>query len=336
MILKFELFQKKYSELDDNKFFLFYGNNFGKVQYCASKIISYFKKKLMCKPIFFSSSDFSKNSIKEIILNYDSDNLFGNNFLIIINIENKFSNKELIDIVKQNTLKNLKIIIKTERLDKSSALRKSFETINEAIIVPCYEETFQEKVEFIREEFKKDSLDVESSKIHELANCFGNQRLEIRNELQKIRVLLKLQGNLSNNFIKEIPNTINFDESLFVFNIVSGRDKNFLAQYQKFSEYEKNEMKIINALIEHFFKILTVKNKVSQGKTLYQSVKELKPPIFFKFEKEFQEQVRSWNQNNVIFVIKKLFDIQKNFLAGLTSASSEFLFLIIRIMRKKF
>ena len=95
-------------------------------------------------------------------------------------------------------------------------------------------------------------------------------------------------------------------------------------------------MKIINALIEHFFKILTVKNKVSQGKAIYQAVKELRPPIFFKFEKEFQEHVRSWNQNNVIFVIKKLFDIQRNFLIGLTSARSDFLFLIIRIMRKDF
>ena len=336
MIIKFELFQKKYSELSDKKFFLFYGNNFGKVNYCTSKIVSYFKKKLMCKPIFFSSSDFTKKSLKENILNYDSDDLFGNHFLIIINIDNKFSSKELIEIVKQNTLKNLKIIIKTERLDKSSALRKSFETVNQAIIVPCYEETFQEKVEFIREEFKNDSLDIESSKIHELANCFGNQRLEIHNELQKIKILLKLQDNSGDSFIKGIPDTINFDESLFVFNIVSGRDKNFLAHYQKFTEYEKNEMKIINALIEHFFKILTVKNKVSQGKAIYQAVKELRPPIFFKFEKEFQEHVRSWNQNNVIFVIKKLFDIQRNFLTGLTSARSDFLFLIIRIMRKDF
>ena len=67
--------------------------------------------------------------------------------MIIINIENKFSSKELIEIVKQNTLKNLKIIIKTERLDKSSALRKSFETVNQAIIVPCYEETSSRNVQ---------------------------------------------------------------------------------------------------------------------------------------------------------------------------------------------
>ena len=334
MILKFEQFQKKYNELDQNKFFLFYGNNYGKVHYCSSKIISYLKKKLMYKAICFSSSDFSKKNLREIFLNYDSDDLFGNNFLIVINIENKFSNKELIEIVKQNTLKSLKIILKTGRLDKSSALRKSFETKNEAIIVPCYEETFQEKVEFIREELKNDLLDVENSKIHELANCFGNQRLEIQNELEKIKILLKLKLHSNTSFISEISNTVDFDESLFVFNIVSGRDKNFLAQYQKFTEYEKNEIKIINALIEHFFKMLTVKNNISQGKNLYQAIKELKPPIFFKFEKDFQEQVQNWNQNNIIFVIKKLFSIQKSFLAGLTSASSDFLFLIIKIMRK--
>ena len=336
MILKFELFQKRYCELDNNKLFLFYGNNFGKAQYCATKIISYFKKKFMYKPIFFTSSDFSKRSFKEIILNYDSDDLFGNKFLIIINVENKFSNKELIEIVKKNTLKNLKIIIKAERLDKGSVLRKSFETINEAIIVPCYEETFQEKIEFIKEEFDNDSLSIESSNVHALANFFGNQRLEIDNELQKIKVLLKLQGDLGSNFVKEIPNTINFDESLFVFNIVSGKDKNFLAQYQKYTEYEKNEMRMINALIEHFFKILTVKNKISQGKTMYQSVKELRPPVFFKLEKEFQEQIRYWDQNNVISVIKELFNIQKKFLAGSTSSNSDFLFLIIKIMRKNF
>ena len=59
--------------------------------------------------------------------------------------------------------------------------------------MPCYEETFQERVEFIREEFKNDSLEIERQ-IHELQAVL-NQRLEIYNELQKIKILLKLQDN---------------------------------------------------------------------------------------------------------------------------------------------
>ena len=115
---------------------------------------------------------------------------------------------------------------------------------------------------------------------------------------------------------KIFSNSIFFDESEFIFDIVTGNAKNFNDNYQKFTDYEKNEIRLINALIEHFFKILLVKDKVSRGISVRQALKELKPPIFFKFEKIFENQVIIWKTKNIEFFIRKLLTAQKLFLRG--------------------
>ncbi len=333
MIFKYSYLKNNLDDCLKKKYFLFYGNNLGKIESGQSALISNFTQNYNCTSVFISASEIRKNSLLEIISKYDSSDIFGSEFILTILLDEKSLNKELINIIKNQNLNKLRLILKTDKLEKNSGLRKFFESSDDSIIVPCYEETYVEKLSLIKEELEREKLSIESSIAEYLANRLSNQRSEILNELEKIKIILRLNKS-TGDFTKILSNSIFFDETAFIFDIVSGNTQNFNDNYQKFTDYEKNEIRLINALIEHFFKILLVKDKVSRGISARQALKELKPPVFFKFEKTFESHLKIWETKNIEFYIKKLLQAQKLFFKGSLTASSNLKFLILSITQK--
>ena len=91
----------------------------------------------------------------------------------------------------------------------------------------------------------------------------------------------------------------------FIFDMVSG--KPFLySDFNRYTEYGKNQIYLINSLIEHFFKLLVVKGRMIKGENMISALRGLKPPIFFKFEKQFISQVSKWGISDIRETIKKL------------------------------
>ena len=160
-----------------------------KIESGQSALISNFTQNYNCTSVFISASEIRKNSLLEIISKYDSSDIFGSEFILTILLDEKSLNKELINIIKNQNLNKLRLILKTDKLE-NSGLRKFFESSDDSIIVPCYEETYVEKLSLIKEEFEREKLSIESSIAEYQANRLSNQRSEILNELEKIKIIL--------------------------------------------------------------------------------------------------------------------------------------------------
>ena len=314
MIIRLNSFFKK-NTLADYKSFLLYGNNIGKVEYCYDKIMSFLRSNGY-KKILFDSEETHREKLLEKVEKYNHMNLFNEKFVLVISPNNNTINHDLFKLISGLKSHNFIIILKFSKLEKSSPLRKFFESSKNHVIIPCYENTNTEKVQIIREEASLFGLNLDEKKIMNISEILGNSEIDITKELEKIFILEKKNlGHLfyfSQNY---------YDDTSFLFNLVSG--KPFISsELNRYTDFGKNQIRLVNNLIEHFFKLFTVKKLISEGESVFNALRELKPPLFFKFEKQFLSHVSRWSTPKIRTVLKELFFIQRMFLSGSLSSES--------------
>ena len=115
--------------------------------------------------------------------------IFGSTTILIISLNNERI-KEITSYINQIE-KNCILIIKSNQLGPKSSLRTFFEKSKSHIIVPCYEETDQEKNQLISSCFKKEGIMVSENEVMSISNVISNERFEIKNEVQKLILVLK-------------------------------------------------------------------------------------------------------------------------------------------------
>ena len=291
MIIKYSLFEEKVSSLK-NTFFLFYGANTGKVQSCVD-----FLKNSQSDLNFinFYSEDLSSSSFSEIIKKNDQDDIFGNNNCLVFSLSDLKSSNEILKFVDQRELNIKKVIIKSGPIQKNIKLRKVFEDSRNSICVPCYEDTLEEKMDIICKLFKKENLQISEDEISELASSLSSERLDLINNLKKITILMKVKNKSIKESLVVISENQSEDYSKVIYSLASKNKRAFWREFAKISNSLKDEIKFINILSAHLEKILIVKKKISDGHSAFHALKTIRPPIFFKFEKEFLKQKRVLN-----------------------------------------
>ena len=301
--------------LTSYKGFLLYGNNIGKIEYLYDKIIQ-----ALCsndyQKVLFNTDEIKKEKLLETVKKHNHVNLFNDKFALVISPNNNSINHELFKIISGTKSLNFVIVLKFSKLEKSSSLRKFFESSKDHIIIPCYESTNTEKIQIIKEQALLFGLNLEEKKILNILEILGNTEIDIRKELEKIFILEK--KNLGHLFHSRQRF---YDDTSFLFNLVSGKPL-ISSEFNRYTDFGKNQVRLVNNLIEHFFRLFTVKQRITDGESMFNALHELKPPIFFKFEKQFLAQVSRWDIPKIREILKELFFIQRMFLDGSLSSES--------------
>ena len=338
MIVKFENFEKHSENYRSFRFFLFYGQNYGKVCECADLIKIFKDVKKDFEIINLFSDEIKKENLSRIFLESSTPNIFGSKTFLCFHLNNEKINKELISIISRETNKDLIVVLKCNQLSPRSSLRSFFENNDNAISVACYEEGEKEKRIYINNFLNNEGVKVSESLIDFLSNNLSNQRLEIKSELEKIIILYKsapvkkfLQSSVS--FISE---SLDNDDTKFIFSLASKEKKGFVKNYNKFTDYGSNNVRLITYLLEHFFRLLVVKIKISEGIDIGSAIKQLRPPIFFKNLPEFRKQINMFSTSELKLVIKKLFISKQEHIQGRWASSSSFIINLLLFLSSKF
>ena len=338
MNIKFNNLFTELHEHINKKAMVFYGPNIGKIDDCIMSVISSKKKEDKKIDILYKySDDLKPGEIRNIINQNSSLDLFGNMTVIILRLFNEKLSKEIIDSLKDIKNNELKIIIRVEKLGVKSLLRKYFEKTDNLIIVPCYEESAYEKQKLIKDFFKKESIPVTESFITTLSEHLSNDRVEIREELNKIQFLAYEEDEK----VKEINifyDSVYSDELEFINSLVSGRVDTYLSKkFDSLSLIRSEQIRCASILLEHFYKLLKVKFLLNTGVSIYEAQSSLRPPIFYKYKNDFEKQLSIWTLKNIEVIIKRLILSKKKFFNGDTTASSYFfkcLFNILKVRTK--
>ena len=298
---------------DNSNFFLFYGKNEGLKSECIKKVLKISKK----QNIFKYDEKQIQDEREVFFENTLSNSLFENEKTIIIN----HSSDKIHDIVKElidRDIKNIKILINSGALEKKSKLRSLFEKDKNLVCVPTYLDTDETLVKLGIYFFQKYKISISQMNINLIVSKCSGDRLNLENELEKIRIFAKKKGKIST---EEILKLINLSENHTFFELID----NCLA---------KNTNKTINILNDNNLnnedciiilrtflikakKILKLSIEYEKNNNINQTVDSAKPPIFWKDKELVKKQLLVWKpqqiQRLIILINEIELQIKRNY-----------------------
>ena len=291
---------------NDFKFFLIYGKNEGlKNQHI---------KQLLEKN---NNSNVIKYDEKEILENKDSffenilsNSLFDNEKNIVINRSTDKISEIIIDLVERS-IDNITIIINASVLEKKSKLRKLFEKEKNLACIATYPDTNEILSGLAIAFFKKIKISISQQNINLIVDKCGGDRLNLENELEKIKIYLTEKKSIST---EEISKLINLSENHTFYELID----NCLA---------KNMNKTLNILNENNFtnedciiilrtfllkakKILGLSLEYNKNKDINKTISSARPPIFWKEKDIVKAQLNKWKPNKIKELIYLISDIE--------------------------
>ena len=304
MIIKsFELQKIKSS---NSSIILIYGNNEGiKEQIINDCFIKDFKGEILN----YDEIDVLNNK-EEFISNLLNRSLFEDNKAIIISRATEKLIDTIINIIEKNP-PDIKIIIKTQNLEKKSKMRNLFEKEKNLICIPVYEDDTRILASIVQNFLKKNELKLSQEIINILIERSKGDRKNLNNELSKLKSLAISKKKID---LHDIQKLTNLAENYSVFEL----SDNYLAKNSKKVSNMLNEnnytsddcILILRTILNKSKKLLKIKSEMDKTKNIDEVLSTFKPPIFWKEKEIVKKQTQSWSTKEIKKIIYKINDLE--------------------------
>ena len=233
-----------------------------------------------------------------------SGSLFSNKKIVTIHEASDKIVKKINDIYDNNP-KNVFIIIFSEILEKKSKLRNFFEKNKNTICIPCYQDNEKNLEIILQNEIKKNNISLSREAINLIIEKANSDRLNLKNEIEKIKSFSLNKKKLELDEIKFLINfSGDYKSDILINECLSGN----ILQYKKIvSEIyigTINQILLLRILSNKTQRLLNLKEKESETKDLDNLINSSKPPIFWKEKPLIKKQLSIWNLKD----LKKIID----------------------------
>ena len=303
MIFKSYILEQDIEIVNNQKIFLFYGENQG--------LKKEFKKKLRIQNksqeiISLLQDEIIKN--KNILVNeINNKSLFNEKKIIFIDQ----TNDKIVDIVDEiiKDIQDDKIFLFSDILEKKSKLRNYFEKSKSYGITACYQDneiTVRKIItkrlsgyhglttQIINLIIQNTGLDRNkvNNEIDKIISCFKNKEID----LEKTELLLNIRTNEDFNLLKDEAlkgNKINTNRLLSdtIFEI-------------------ENNIYYLNSINQRINKLNQIENMKIENSNIETIISNLKPAVFWKDKPILIEQSRKWNKIKLQKALKKTYDTE--------------------------
>ena len=303
MIVKsFELDKVK----TESNFFLFYGENQGH----KDEII---KNKFQIK-------------YKESTYNYDENEILNNEENFFNNILSKsfFENKKLIiinrvtdkmlDIMKElveKKIEDLAIILNSNILEKKSKIRSLFEKNKNTLCVAFYEDTSQTLSGIANNFFRKSKVHVSQEVINLIVQRARGDRLNLVNELEKIKNYTGIKKKIELTDILKLTNLAeNYDVSELVNSCLSKNKRKTINILNENNYTLEDCILIIRTFLIKSKRLFKLSNEFKKTQNIEATILSSKPPIFWKEKEIVKQQLRNWSLDDVKKLIYQINEVE--------------------------
>ena len=300
MILKF--FELNKLNNQKQNVILFHGRNDGlkdeeiiKLKLKINREITYYEE----KQILENKQDFLNQILNK--------SLFEEEKFIVINRATDKIRSIIEELLEKNT-EGTFIVINTEPLEKKSKLRNLFERDQEKLIsVAFYPDTIETLLKLASNFLKEKKIRLSSSSINFIVNKCNGDRKNLINELKKIELFSLNKKNINETNLFKL---INLAENHSINELID-------------CCLAKNQKKTLNILNENIFtnedciiitrtmlkktkRLLKLINDFKRNKNIEQTIKDAKPPIFWKEKEITKQQISKWAQSNIEKLISEI------------------------------
>ena len=304
MIVKsFEINKKKFENF---KFFLLYGNNKGFIE----EIIQNTLKPALPKNSYnYDENEILKNtdSFKNEILN---KSFFENKKLIIISRVTDKIFKIIEEIIDLN-LDDVSIILKANVLEKKSKIRNFFEKKKETICIPFYEDNSQTLSMIANNFLREKNIQISQQNINIIVERCNGDRINLKNELEKISALSKTNKKINSDEIIKLTNLAeNFSISDLVDSSLVKNKRRTLNIINENNFVNEDNILILRIYLTKLKRLLRILTDVEIKKDVDLVISTFKPPVFWKDKELIKKQIKIWSKKKVQNLIIKTNDLE--------------------------
>jgi DNA polymerase III subunit delta len=304
MIIKFYELKKV---LDKKvNFFLLYGKNVGLIDECISDA---FKPNANEKVLRYDENDVLSNFevFKEEVFN---KSFFDNNKLIIVN---RVSDKilRIIEEIIDKNIDDLRIILKTGILEKKSKLRGFFEKNPKTIIIPFYEDNNQTLLFIANNFFKEKKIKISNQNINLIVERSKGDRINLRNELEKIAIFSKNKLSVKTDEILKLTNLAeNYNISELVDQCLLKNKKKTLHILNENNPSIEDNIIILKTFLFKLKRLKRLKIEIEANKSTDEVLSSYKPSIFWKDKDLIKQQLKIWSLDQLKNLTKSTNDLE--------------------------
>ena len=315
-------------------FFLLYGENIGKVSDISNELVKSIRQN---DNTFDTILNFDQNDLDAnpnlLNENLASSDLFAKKKIIIFNLTKTSVFNKIFKYEDYREINSVKVIIKYFELEKRNALRNLFEKKKDLVTIPCYQDTLSEKNFILQTVLRKESISLTHKQKEFITHIDYKDRNIFKQDLNKIILYHKNNNEISTISLGNILNLkTSYDLNKFAILLLSNKSFDIDVEFENISGQGNNPITILNRVSNHVQRLLTTKYGYKKNINIKILIKKLKPPVFFKDEEEFINQVKQWSIKSLENISIKLLDLENSLkispLADKTEA--KFLFLNLR------
>lgn len=304
MIVKFFDLGKK--KLNNYNYFLLYGNNQGLIDETIKETL----KPILAKNVFnYEESEILKDSesFKENLIN---KSFFDDKKLIIIHrVSDKFF-KIIEEIISRN-IEDISIILISKALDKKSKIRNLFEKETNVICVPFYEDGVQTLIFLVQKFIRDRNINISQEMINILIERAKGDRINLKNELQKIESFAVNKKNISIDDVLKITNlSENYDISELVDSCLLKNKKKITKILNENNFSSEDCILILRIFLSKLKRLLKLHLDLQIKRNIDEVISLHKPPIFWKEKDLIKQQVKILNQDKTKDLIVKTSKIE--------------------------
>lgn len=286
--------------------YLFYGLNTGLIEETINKRL----KPIFSKNVFnYDESEILNNidSFKESLLN---KSFFEEDKLVIIS---RVTDK-LLDLIK-NLIEikdlSLKIILKSNNLEKKSRLRNFFEKSKDLIVVPFYEDNYQTLLMLTQNFFRENKIKISSQNINYIVEKSRGNRISLKNDMQKIKIFSQTKSSIEFEDILRLTSSAeNYNISELVDQcLVKNKKKTTNILNENISSTEDNIL-ILKSFLYKLKRLKKLKIEFENKKNLDLTLSSFKPPIFWKDKDIIKQQLNMWSLTDIQLYIQEINNLE--------------------------
>tara|TARA_B100001057_G_scaffold489658_1_gene576330 strand:+ start:1027 stop:2019 length:993 start_codon:yes stop_codon:yes gene_type:complete len=303
MISKFYEINKYKKKID---IFLLYGDNEGqKIEVIKSNFGQYTKEntyKYYEKDILLDKQSFFENILSKSF--FEKEKL-----ILIFDVTDKLF--KLIEETIEVDLTDVKIILIAKKLEKRSKLRVFFEKEKNVLIVPFYEDTPQNLIPIAKDLLNKNKINLSQEHINLIIERSQGDRINLKNELEKIITLSQSKKKFDINDILKLTNlSENYSASELVdYCLCKNKKKTLNILNENISSSDENVL-ILRTFLYKLKRLKKLVLEFNKNKNIEATVNSFKPPIFWKDKIIVKQQIMNWKLDEIRLFIVKINNIE--------------------------
>ncbi len=196
------------------------------------------------------------------------------------------------------------LVVEAGNLTPRSSLRKLFEKAQNLAAVPCYDEDQGSLREYIDDFLAGEKVSLERDALNWLLERLGNDRMQVRNELEKLILYASSDETLAadGTILISLDTVMQGSDDAGVWSFdqladaVAGGN---LADIDRFLHLAYDEGKqpvaAIRQVAKRFSQLHFVVGLAGGGGSIDKLISSLRPPIFFKNRPAFRAQIAYWS-----------------------------------------